>query len=296
MPIQSPNQPIDLKKLRAYEDKLVADWFKNHVVREFVTYGADQPDPVIKLVWAQPKTGVNRINYLLYRGHLFVGGDLGDAVYEWSSQIGLPFLANCDISYFGGKCRASSSEPRGKQWFEERAQARIEEWLKNWADENPVPCPTCCSVEALTQDVDPDSLCQTCKGEETVPRAPLTFQECVELHYDEDVYRLEEAIQNPHAWGLFASESKGLILSKEKEKRERYARGRRPGDHDDEAYPRMEFDCEQYDIGYSWDLRTRGHLLGLQMAWKQLTEKCPNPCQTCGQYAPPRGTCHCGVR
>lgn len=260
--------PIDLQELRKHTEQLVLDWFPDHKATLTIL-----PDPrggeITKLIWAKPGTRINRIDYLIYRNVLFVTGDLGDAVYEFSSILDLPFLADCDLDYFGGKCRASSEEPRGRTWSHELAQKWIEEKLAEWAEENPLPCPTCCNIDALLESLDPELPCPTCKGEETVPRTPLTFEECAELMRDEDSEYLEDVIHSSHSWGLFVSETTGLILSNEKFKEDDDSFGRKRRQSKEE-YPRFSFDSEYYEVGRTWDIRTRGHLKGLKLAWKQL--------------------------
>jgi hypothetical protein len=258
------------KELRDRDVELVNDWFKNHKATLQVF---EQPDPkfvdtITKLIWSQPGTGINRIIYLIHGSTLFVCGDLGDAVYQWHSQINLDFLSGLNLDYFGGKCLASSEEPRGKTWDPDRAKAFIEEHLAQWANDNPLPCPTCSDIHYnLPEELD---CCPTCKGEETVPRTPLTYQQCADLTYEEDVETLDEVIAHAHAWGRWMYEGKGLIVSNQKEKVERDRYARRPVlPEDEEDYPRYHFE-DSYDAGYTWDLRTRGHLLGLKMAYKQL--------------------------
>lgn len=287
--------PIDLQLLRKDDEKIVRDWFKDHVVLHFETYGADK-SPITRLVWSKPKEVWYRIYYIWHGGWLFVAGDLGEAVYQWNSELDLSFLAMCDLSYFGGKCQASSQEPKGKTWDRDRVQAQIEEWLKEWAEENPVDCPKCStytpgqSIEETPEDE--DAPCSLCKGKEVVPRPALTFEECKDLMFQEDCVDLDDVIGHAHAWGQFMYEGEGLIVSTTKVP---VVRAPRYYDGQKTEYPRWKLeDC--YNVGYTWDLRTRAHLEGLKMAWKQLQEKCPNPCPTCGQYDPPRGTCHCGAR
>jgi len=227
------------------DDAYVAEWFKEHQAT-FEEASFKSGVPITRILWKKPNTSCYRVDYLIYGGMLLVCGDLGDAAYQWSGSINLKFLAGCDIGYFGGKCRASSQEPRGKTWDSERVQRWIEEKLAEWATDNPIV------------NIDGPEETET-------PRAPITFERCVELMWDEDCESLDERITHPQAWSEFRAESKGLILS-DTEVEERSRTGEKSME-----YPRMQFECcEDYDVGYTWDLHTRAHLIGLKMAYAQL--------------------------
>jgi hypothetical protein len=48
-----------------------------------------------------------RVSFIHKRGTLFVCGDYGQAVYEWSDPQTLDWMALTDLGYFAGKCKAS---------------------------------------------------------------------------------------------------------------------------------------------------------------------------------------------
>ena len=216
------------------DDLDIAEWFKDH--QATVAHGTLGNTPISRILWRKPGTWQYHVDYLIYGGVLFVCGDLDEATYEWPQAVDLPFLAGCGLDYFGSKCRASSSEPRGKTWSSERVQMWVEQKLAEWAAENPI--------------VDAD--------DNETPRAPLTFKQCVDLMDAEDCVDLDEAITHPHAWGNFLAEGTGLLVSDVK-------------DTESGEYPRITFeDCGYFDVGYTWDMCTRAHLIGLTMAHAQL--------------------------
>jgi hypothetical protein len=230
--------------LRPQDAELARDWFSSHVA-SLVTFKDDISREIIRLVWAKLGTGINRIDYLLYGNVLFVCGDLGEAVYQWSQPISLEFLADCDLDYFGSKCRASDSEPRGKSWNPDRVKDWIEQELVQWAADNPF----------INDDT----------GEET-PRTPLTYEQCQKLMWDVECIQLGEVSGSAGAWAQFVYESDGLIVTD-------------PFDGGEDtlsrsSYPHQPFEpCDQARIGYEWSIRTRGHLLGLKLAWEQISKK-----------------------
>src|SRR5262249_18364121 len=144
------------------------DWFKNHTAKLHKFTSDAHPGTLQKLIWHQPGTWVNCIQYVIDTSWLFVYGDLGEAVYEWSGSLSFDWLAGLDLDYFGSKCQASSEEPKGKTWDSDRVQAWIEEKLKEWAEENPI----------INTD-GPE------EGEQS--RTPLTFKECADLMWEEDL-------------------------------------------------------------------------------------------------------------
>ena len=90
---------------------------------------------------------------------------------------------------------------------------------------------------------------------------PISLERCYELNPG-----LDEAIESAGGWADYIYNSDGLILSDVPVQAE-------PGEFHTE-YPIMSFEgSEDWEVGYDWDLRTRAHLRGLQMACKQLEIK-----------------------
>ncbi len=106
-----------------YEEKRIEQgkriYFPDHVAK------ADSDEHMIQ--WKKPGTGNNSVVYLLHRNLLFVGGDLGSAVYCWSQCITLDFLAGCNLDYFAGKCEASEVGRSFNEWDGDTAERRMRE-------------------------------------------------------------------------------------------------------------------------------------------------------------------------
>jgi len=81
------------------------------------------------IVWKAPNTNVNSLIYVIFGRYLSVFGDLGDAVYAWSSNINVAFLAGCNVDYFEGKCQASPYGRHFQSWNGERCCGCIQEHL-----------------------------------------------------------------------------------------------------------------------------------------------------------------------
>ena len=77
--------------------------------------------------WAKPGTGTYSCTYIIYRRWLFIAGDIGEAIFEWSEKISPQFLAGCDWHYFLGKCQAS---PHGRN-FESWDNRFAELWMRD---------------------------------------------------------------------------------------------------------------------------------------------------------------------
>jgi hypothetical protein len=237
--------------MKPEDEQLAADWFPKHRATLEDYFGqlgsAAKPNMMRRLVWANPESNNCRIDYVLYGSVLFVCGDLGEAVYQWSQNVSLEFLADCDMDYFGGKCQASDSEPRGKSWNPDRVKRWIESELIQWAADNPI-----IGIDG--------------PEEKEIPRSPISYEECVRLTWEEDTIRLDEAGSSAGAWAQFISEKwgdspkSGLIVH-------------HPVLRIVPVYPRAPLDGEEYHIGYEWSIRTRGHLIGLKLAWKQLNDE-----------------------
>jgi len=67
------------------------------------------------------------LDYLIIRNRVIVVGDCGAAVYEWGGQVGLAFLATCELDYFASKCTASATGRNGQWWDPDYASACLME-------------------------------------------------------------------------------------------------------------------------------------------------------------------------
>jgi len=118
-----------------YEDmkdraELVRREFKDHIAIYNNYYQIDDKekvDEISVLYWKKPETGINAIKYILHKGGLFVSGDLGEAIYRWSSGISWKFLSDLSNSYFMKKCEASEVGRYFEEWNEEEALRQLKE-------------------------------------------------------------------------------------------------------------------------------------------------------------------------
>jgi hypothetical protein len=87
------------------------------------------------LHWKKPNSGIFCINYVLIRGTLMVGGDLGEATYCWNQEIDWQFLVNTNFDYFSGKSMWVEGYKRPTTWMGERVAARIAEHLEEYPED-----------------------------------------------------------------------------------------------------------------------------------------------------------------
>jgi len=109
------------KKLEAQIEQDIRGWFKDHIA----THKPASIDGMDVYSWRKPGTGINSIDYTVKGSYLICTGDQGDAIYQWSQPVTVYFLGGLDLSYFTGKCRASSCRSMyghpGEEWFPEKA-------------------------------------------------------------------------------------------------------------------------------------------------------------------------------
>lgn len=81
-------------------------WFKDHRA----TMLGNPITPAARVIsWENPKSWNYGCRFIIHRRWLCVVGDIGEAVFEWSQDITLEFLASLDFGYFHSKCQASNS-------------------------------------------------------------------------------------------------------------------------------------------------------------------------------------------
>ena len=99
-------------------DQEIREWFKDHIVKTYI----HQEIPGLEhLFFARPESNNYSLIFIRTRGTLFVGGDLGDAIYCWSQDNSLEWISNCNFGYFHGKCHASPSGRKYVTWNSEHA-------------------------------------------------------------------------------------------------------------------------------------------------------------------------------
>lgn len=100
------------------------DWFKTHVA----TIQLNTPELTL-VKWQKPDSWIFGCKFIIHRRWLTVLGDIGEAVYEWSEDISLQFVANCGLHYFLGKCQASEDGRKFKYWESQLAMENAAIWL-----------------------------------------------------------------------------------------------------------------------------------------------------------------------
>jgi hypothetical protein len=114
------------------EGALVREYFpKHHAEYHEAKLGRAR---VERLVWRNPESSINRIDYLCDGPRLFVAGDLGEGVYLAGAND-LAWWAACDLSYFASKCMASEYGRGYESWNAEVATARVREEVRRRCEE-----------------------------------------------------------------------------------------------------------------------------------------------------------------
>lgn len=96
----------------------ISEWFKTHKAQ----WLEGPKDGASVLKWERPDSNIYSVNYIFLDRSLAIVGDIGDAVYEFSSPIG-PKNFTTDFHYFQTKLRASGDT---KEWNVEIAKASLE--------------------------------------------------------------------------------------------------------------------------------------------------------------------------
>lgn len=107
----------------------IRDWFLKHIAK-FSTYRNEQDERIEFLFWTRPDSSIYRIRYMIYHNLLFVSGDVGEAIYRWSSEISFSWLAGLDYSYFSGKCQASEVGRDYISWDQDKAVKNLKDYLR----------------------------------------------------------------------------------------------------------------------------------------------------------------------
>jgi len=96
--------------------------FEDHVVTELLA----SPDTGTWVYqWSKPGTWVDGMRFVIHRGWLTVLGDLGEAVYQWSSRISPEFLSDLNFDYFRSKCQASEIGRKAEEFNADEGVAKL---------------------------------------------------------------------------------------------------------------------------------------------------------------------------
>lgn len=107
------------------------NWFQDHLADQTRTL-----DGVFDLIkWKGPTTNNYAMVYIQVPGRLIVAGDVGDAIYTCGFNS-FKEWANCDATYFAGKCTASEAGRQYKEWDSDYLKKSVMEELQDHADKN----------------------------------------------------------------------------------------------------------------------------------------------------------------
>jgi len=113
--------------------KICSEWFKDH---EQLFYSIAMNDNIENQIhifeWKKPNTSIYSIKYIIRNNYLFVSGDLGCAVYKFSSNVEWHSIASMDSFYFSSKCEASETGRFYKEWNEEKCISIFNEKMKEY--------------------------------------------------------------------------------------------------------------------------------------------------------------------
>jgi hypothetical protein len=124
----------DKQLIDSHKEKLIKD-FEHHVahfsVSDLYEEGETVSHGIKKLEWRDPTTSIFAINYLITGQTLFVYGDLGEAIYQWSSPIDWEFLSKFSYDYFTSKSRWINGYKKLMDWSSERVEAEMKIFLED---------------------------------------------------------------------------------------------------------------------------------------------------------------------
>lgn len=128
-------------------------WFKDHVAvwidkPAWVDSAAIAPTSAMLISWQNPKSWNYGCRFIIHRRWLCIVGDIGEAVFQWSEDLTLDFLAGIDLHYFLGKCQASPEGRKFEQWDGKVA------WQINrqWVEGEPLDTDLCEYLTELDKD------------------------------------------------------------------------------------------------------------------------------------------------
>jgi hypothetical protein len=103
-------------------------WFKDHVAT--LTKCGD----IEVLDWRKSDTCIFAVRYVFDGCHMYVSGDLGEAVFRFTEKACLDRIATYSLDYFDEKMRAFCDAERDFDRGE--AKKGLDYWKQNWEDED----------------------------------------------------------------------------------------------------------------------------------------------------------------
>ena len=117
-------------------DQIIEDGrntFAGHVATASGPFEHGKPWHVL---WKNPETSNCFMDLIIFRGNLYISGDLGSAVYCWYGKTNPDFLLGCNFGYFHEKCEASGNGRNGMEWDEEAAKKWLKDQREDFIDDN----------------------------------------------------------------------------------------------------------------------------------------------------------------
>lgn len=239
---------MDIAELiKTHEDRSILNWFKDHVA-EYECFTDKGGNKIETILFHRPKDSAYWVRYYAHLGFLHVVGDIGEAIHQWSyskkQQIDLKWISETNFSYYMGKLRAGE-KPNGKTWDENEAKFYLKQYLDTKAEQ---------WLEEMNMNVNPKSklwatnnLRLLGNGERFSTLTCNTLGEkdtCRWREFKHAFWSCEKAIESEHDWHHFLEENGNEVFG---EKWYEYA-----------------------NIGLKYDIRHKGHWLGLKLAFEAL--------------------------
>jgi hypothetical protein len=121
-----------MSKLKETQEKEIREnWFKDHVAA--LTFHGD----LMVLDWRKPDTCIFAVRYVFDGYHMYVSGDLGQAVFHFTEIAYYERICRYSLDYFEEKLCAFSRDRR--DFDREEALKELEDRLKDMAEDGSEP-------------------------------------------------------------------------------------------------------------------------------------------------------------
>lgn len=82
------------------------------------------------LRWKEPGNSTYAMWFVRNGPWLYISGDLYESVFQWSTQVSLRAISECNLDYYASKCKASSCGRAFESWDADHARETLEWHLK----------------------------------------------------------------------------------------------------------------------------------------------------------------------
>lgn len=117
------------------ETEIRTEWFKDHKAELVYFHKVTllKAEEIIVLDWRKPDTCIFAVRYVFDGNHMYVSGDLGEAVFHFTEKADPDRIAGYNLSYFNEKLKAFA-DPR-RDFNKETAKTYLNDWRKEHSDE-----------------------------------------------------------------------------------------------------------------------------------------------------------------